>query len=132
MNGTAWRFLCCGGAAALVNWVARFALADVFSFPVAVVLAYAVGMLAGFTLYRGIVWPVSGKPWHEQIVAFVAVNLAGAAVVLISALALVQVGSMLGVRGSLVDACSHALAIAIGAAFNYFGHSRITFGLAKR
>lgn len=126
------RFLCCGGAAALVNWMARLALSPLVGFSGAVILAYAVGMLVGFMLYRGIVWPASGKVWHAQVLPFVTVNLAGAAVVLISALALVQIGSMLGVRGALVDAIAHAMAIAIGAAFNFYGHNRITFGLVKR
>lgn len=132
MNGTMLRFVFCGGGAALVNWLARMAISPLVGFSAAVIIAYAIGILAGFVLYRSIVWPASERQWQQQVLPFIAVNLAGAAVVLIAALALVQVGSMLVGRSSLVEALAHGLAIAIGAAFNYYGHNHITFGAARR
>ena len=132
INGTIIRFLICGGLAALINWLARIGFSQAMNFSSAVVAAYLVGMLSGFILYRNIVWPASGKDWRSQVVPFVWVNLAGAAVVLIVALALVQVGSMLGGRSALLEALAHGVAIAVGAAFNYYGHNRFTFGAVGR
>lgn len=132
MSPTVLRFLVCGGAAALINWLARMVLSPLVGFSAAVIFAYAIGMLAGFMLYRGIVWPASEKSWQQQVMPFIMVNLAGAAVVLISALALVQVGSMLAGRSNVIEALAHGTAIAIGAVFNYYGHNRITFGGVRR
>jgi putative flippase GtrA len=132
MNPQVLRFLVCGGLAALVNWLARLLLSPLTGFSAAVILAYAVGMLAGFLLYRHIVWPAASRSWRQQVLPFVVVNLAGAAVVLIAALALVQVGSMLAGRSAIVEALAHGAAIAIGAVFNYYGHNRITFSTIKR
>lgn len=126
------RFLICGGLAALINWLARIGLSSTMPFTEAIVVAYLIGMAAGFVLYRGIVWPASGKDWHQQLAPFIVVNLMGAGVVLVSTLALVQVASLLGLRTPLSEALCHGLAIAIGAAFNYYGHNRFTFGTAER
>lgn len=130
MHQTLLRFLVCGGLAAGINWAARLGLSQAMNFSAAVVLAYAIGMLSGFTLYRGFVWPMSRKPWRLQVMPFLGVNLMGAGVVLIVSLALVQAGSLLAGRSGLVEALAHGAAIAIGAGFNYYGHNRFTFSRA--
>jgi putative flippase GtrA len=101
-------------------------------FAPAVVLAYALGMLVGFYLYRGFVWRAAGQSWRQQVGPFIAVNLVGAVIVLASALALLALGEALVGRSALVEALAHGTAIAIGALVNYLGHSRITFGRLTR
>lgn len=126
------RFLICGGLAAFINWAARIALSPYLPFIESIVAAYLVGMIAGFILYRMVVWPASGKDWHQQLTPFIVVNLMGAGVVLISTLALVQVASIIGSRSAVIEAFAHGAAIAIGAAFNFYGHNRFTFSAADR
>lgn len=69
-------FLMVGGLAAFLHWLARIALSHWFTFPVAVVLAYAVGMGVAFSLNALLVFPGSDKPRHLQARDFVLVNLA--------------------------------------------------------
>jgi putative flippase GtrA len=69
-------FLMVGGLAAFLHWLARIALSYWFSFSVAVVLAYCVGMAVAFSLNSLFVFPASDKPRHLQGRDFVLVNLA--------------------------------------------------------
>lgn len=69
-------FLMVGGLAAFLHWLARIALSHWFSFSVAVVLAYCVGMAVAFSLNALFVFPSSDKPRHLQARDFVLVNLA--------------------------------------------------------
>jgi putative flippase GtrA len=122
------RFLVCGGSAAFINWLARIALSLVMPFVPAVVLAYAIGMLAGFLLYRTLVWPQAvEQSWQQQVGPFIAVNLAGAVIVVLSSLAIIALGSLTYGASPALDAIAHGLAIGIGAIFNYIGHNRVTF-----
>ncbi len=124
------RFLALGGLAAAINWVARFPLSLVMPFEAAVVAAYAIGMTAGFTLYRRYVFPGSDRPLMQQTAIFLAVNLAGAVIVLGVAtglLALLPGHLPLAAREGL----AHGLAIGVGAVFNFFGHKLLTFATVQ-
>ncbi len=71
------KFIAVGGIAALANLVARYFLDFIMPFEVAVVLAYGVGMVVGFFLFRGTLFKgrdISGA----LIVRFVWVNIFGA------------------------------------------------------
>src|SRR5215471_2641472 len=50
------RFLACGGTAALINIVSRYFLSGLVSFPSAVLIAYAIGMVVAYTLFRTLVF----------------------------------------------------------------------------
>ena len=121
------RFLVCGGTAAAINWLARIALSAVMPFEPAVLVAYAIGMTAGFILYRTLVWPGGTVGWRAQVPAFLAVNAAGAVVVLAAAVGLEAAGAALAGPSPIVEAVAHGLASGIGAGATYVGHSRITF-----
>lgn len=127
LSGPILAFLICGTLAAAINWVARMILSLWMSFSLAVVLAYAIGMLAGFLLYRRYVWTSSARSLPAQILAFIAVNIAVAGLVLLVAIGLVTVGDLLIGRSGLTEALAHGVAIAVGAAANYVTHREITF-----
>lgn len=123
------RFLICGGTAAAINWLARIALSLVLPFELAIMVAYAIGMTAGFLLYRSLVWPGQHGSWRSQAPAFVVVNAAGAVIVLLTAIGLDHLGTALFGPSGVVEAVAHGLAIGVGAVANYLGHSRITFAV---
>lgn len=124
------RFLLLGGTAAAINWAVRFPLSLFMPFPAAVFLAYLVGMMAGFSLYRAYVFPGSSLPLGVQIGLFLAVNLVGAAVVLGVSIALLE--WLLPALGWLLfpEAVAHGTGIAVGAAINFVGHKYLTFRIA--
>lgn len=121
------RFLLAGGFAALVNWAARFPLSEVMPFGAAVIVAYAIGMVVGFSLYRVFVFEAHQGNARDQLWKFVLVNLVGAAEVWALAMAFVHwlapaIGWTLW-----VEPIAHAAAIGIGAATSYVGHRLLTF-----
>jgi energy-coupling factor transport system substrate-specific component len=132
LRGPLLAFLICGTLAAAVNWFARMALSLWMPFAPAVVVAYAIGMLAGFILYKRYVWTESDRSLTGQVVAFIAVNIAVAGLVLVTALGLVALGDLLVGRSSAVEALAHGVAIAVGAAANYVAHREITFRVRSR
>lgn len=58
------RFVLAGGVAAAINWLVRFPLSALMAFLPAVLLASAIGMLAGFIAYRTFGFPGSKRPMH--------------------------------------------------------------------
>lgn len=128
------RFLVAGGAAALLNWLARIGLSQVLPLTAAILLAYTIGMLAGFVLYRHFVFAsahehAGSNTLGRQIMTFLGVNLAGAGVVVLATLALsAALAAILpAMPTAVLEALAHGAAIGIGAVSNYFGHRLLTF-----
>jgi energy-coupling factor transport system substrate-specific component len=122
------RFLLAGGGAAAINWLVRFPLSWAMPFFMAVLVAAIIGMVVGFILYRGFVFPGSGRPVLLEARDFFAVNLVSSGVVALLALAFLHLAIQLGADVQIAEAVAHAAAISLGAVLNYFVHSLITFG----
>jgi energy-coupling factor transport system substrate-specific component len=120
-------FLICGGLAAAINWGARIALSPWLGFELAVAAAYAIGMVAGFVLYRRFVWPDSAASVRDQVMPFIGVNAASAVVVFLVSVGLAALGGWLFGRTPVIEALAHGAGIAAGAAANYVGHGKFTF-----
>jgi putative flippase GtrA len=124
----AGKFLVAGGSASSVNFVVRFPLSSLFSFDIAVSLAYVIGMAAGFALYRSWVFPGSSIPLYSQVMRFIAVNACGLLVVVgissLAAGALIDAGLF---APDVAEAIAHLVGIGSGAVANFAGHSIITF-----
>lgn len=124
------RFLMAGGAAAAINWLARLLLSLALPFEAALLVAYGIGMAAGFWLYRRFVFRGAGAgAVRGQLAVFVAVNAVGAAVVLaVSAGLVAGLGAVTpGLPRAPAEALGHGVGIAVGAVTNYFGHRLLTF-----
>jgi putative flippase GtrA len=121
------RFLALGGIAAGCNWLSRFGWSLILPFEVAVVTAYATGMVVAFLLFRRFVFPASPLPVRIQVRNFVLVNMVGISLTWIVATALVRViFPMLGFTFH-AEAIGHAIAIAAPTAASWVGHKRFTF-----
>lgn len=121
------RFLALGGLAAGVNFGSRFAWSLVAPFEVAVLLAYATGMVAAFLLFRAFVFPASPIPVGLQVRNFILVNLVGIALTWTTAMALNRfLFPAIGFRFH-AEAIAHAIAIAMPVFTSWIGHRRFTF-----
>ncbi|ARQ01258.1 GtrA family protein [Pseudorhodoplanes sinuspersici] len=125
------RFLLLGGLAAAINWLVRFPLSLIMPLSAAVLVAYAIGMSAGFCLYRTYVFPGSNRPMAQQIIVFLLVNLVGAVVVLALTLALLNLQGGMPLPDTIKEGLAHGVAIGIGAVVNFFGHKLLTFSVAR-
>lgn len=128
-SGEIARFLIAGGSAALINWLARIGFSQILPLDQAILLAYGIGMLTGFLLYRSFVFEGASGSLTRQIAIFLGVNLVGAVVVMAATLALKSftLTAMPGIGAPIAEALAHGTAIGIGAVSNYLGHRLLTF-----
>lgn len=126
------RFILTGGIAAAVNVVSRLALSLVFSFQVAVVLAYLIGMTTAYGLARAFVFARSGHSMHREYARFTLVNI----------VALAQVwGISMGLAYWLfpilgytfhAELTAHVLGVVSPVFTSYYGHKLFTFRKARQ
>lgn len=120
-------FLAAGGIAAAANYGSRFGFSLWFSYPVAIVLAYLVGMAVAFALMRQYVFDGRGKAIGPQVLRFVGVNVLAVAQTLIVSLLLAR--WLLPAAGIVehAEAIAHAFGVAVPVVTSYFGHRLATF-----
>src|SRR5262245_7310198 len=106
------RFLIAGTLAALVNWIARFPFELAMPFPLAVLAAMVIGMVAGFLLYDRWVFPGSTRLLGAKIRDFVAVNLGSQAVMFVVSVALREMLLLGGIGVTIAGAAAHLVGIA--------------------
>jgi putative flippase GtrA len=120
-------FLVAGGIAAAANYGSRFGFSLWFSYPVAIVLAYLVGMTVAFILMRQYVFDGRGKEVGPQVLRFVVVNVLAVVQTLVVSLVLARwLLPVLGVTQH-VEAIAHAVGVAVPVITSYFGHRLATF-----
>jgi len=121
------RFLLAGGLAAGANFGSRFAFSILFSFEIAVVCAFVVGLTTGFILMRGYVFEAKNKPLMPQIWRYGAVNLFALLQTLVISVVLARwFLPLLGIKG-LAEPIAHAVGVAVPVVTSYFGHKLATF-----
>lgn len=120
-------FVVAGGIAAAANYGSRFGFSVWFSFPVAIVCAYLVGMTVAFVLMRRYVFEGSGKALLPQVVKFGLVNLLAVLQTLVVSLVLARwLLPAVGITAH-VEAIAHAVGVAVPVITSYFGHKIATF-----
>lgn len=120
------RFIAVGGVAALANLAARYFLDFVMPFEVAVVVAYGVGMVVGFLLFRGTLFRERAIT-RGMILRFVWVNIFGAT--LAWAVSSVMARQLLPAIGWTFRPfeVAHFCGVAAPAITSYFLHKHYTF-----
>jgi putative flippase GtrA len=120
-------FLVAGGIAAAANYGSRFGFSLWFSYPVAIVLAYLVGMTVAFLLMRQYVFDGRGKALPPQVWRFTLVNALAVLQTLVVSLVLARwLLPALGVTQH-AEAIAHAVGVAVPVVTSYFGHRLATF-----
>ncbi len=120
-------FVLAGGIAAAANYGSRFVFSLWFSYPVAIVLAYGVGMVTAFLLMRRFVFNAHGRALIPQVVKFVLVNLLAVVQTLIVSLVLSR--WLLPLMGWTwqIEAVAHAVGVVVPVFTSYVLHKRATF-----
>jgi len=68
-------FVLAGSSAAFVNWSTRILLRNYFDFLFSAILAYFLGLIFAFFLYRNLVFPYSSLPISKQRTRFLLINI---------------------------------------------------------
>jgi len=120
-------FLMAGAIAAGANYGSRFVFSRWFDYPVAIVLAYIVGMAVAFALMRQYVFDGRGKDLGPQVAKFTGVNVLAVLQTLVVSLVLARwaLPSMGVVEHA--EAIAHAVGVAVPVLTSYFGHRHATF-----
>ena len=121
-------FMVAGGIAAATNVGSRILLSELVSYPVAIVLAYLVGMLTAFVLRPGHVFGTRGKPLHSEIATFAMVNVLAMAQTLAVGLTLAYYQLPWMGIGHHSETIAHLVGVAVPIATTYYGHKYWTFG----
>lgn len=120
-------FVVAGGIAAAANYGSRFIFSVWFSYPVAIVLAYGVGMTTAFVLMRRYVFDAHGRDLIPQVVKFALVNAVAVVQTLIVSLVLARwLLPALGITWQ-IEAIAHAVGVAVPVFTSYVLHKRATF-----
>jgi putative flippase GtrA len=122
------RYLLAGGAAAASNYGSRFIFSRWIPFELAVVCAFGVGLLTGFTLMRRFVFDGARKPLRPQVAKYLVVNLIALVQTLVVSSVLARwLLPSLGVDARFVEAVAHAFGVGVPVVTSYFGHRHATF-----
>jgi putative flippase GtrA len=121
------RFLAAGGFAAAANILSRIGFSHWVALPVAVVLAYFVGMAVAFILMRRYVFSAGRAGLPRQAVVFALVNIAAVVQTLVVTLLLADIVlPWAGVR-SHVDLIAHVAGVSVPIVTSFIGHKRWSF-----
>lgn len=120
-------FLATGGSAALVNLASRYLLTPVVGFKASIVIAYVIGMVVAFTLFRAFVFETSGKSIASESYRFVVVNLV--ALLLVWCISVGLAGVVFPAIGFAwhVEDVAHLVGTCVPAVTSFVGHSLYTF-----
>lgn len=119
------RFLISGGLAAGVNFGSRFIFSSFAPFEVAVALAYVVGMVIAFWLFRTQVFSKGTTSLQKAMFRFTLVNVFGLLqtwLVSIGFVTLIDSGSH-----AIDEALAHFVGMSLAVVTSYFGHRFYTF-----
>lgn len=120
-------FILTGGFAAACNLLSRAALSLILPFPVAVVIAYAIGMAVAFTMFRRFVFDARNGGIRGQAVRFFWVNMIALAQVFAISLLLNEIVlPALGVTWHR-EALAHVIGVAFPIVSSWFLHKHYTF-----
>jgi len=121
------RFLLTGGIAAFVNLASRYLLSGVLVFEFAVLLAYMIGMVTAFILFRFFVFGVSERGVSSEVYRFFVVNLVALSLVWIVSVGLARiVFPAVGFTWYAED-IAHLIGVSVPVISSFIGHSKYTF-----
>ena len=119
----------CGLAAATVNVTSRWFFSHILPYEMAILLAFGMGLLTGFLLFRGFVFGRSNT--HStvgEVIWYLVINSIALGQTLLVSLVLARwLLPRLGFIAHAED-IAHIVGVAVPVVTSYFGHKYLTFG----
>jgi putative flippase GtrA len=122
------KFLVAGGIAAAANIGSRMGFSTVLPFSVAVVLAYVVGLLSAFVLFRLFVFPqtTGNESTLGQLWRFTLINLVALPQTFLVSMFLLYLMNHLGV-GRSAETIAHSVGVMVPIITSFLGHKYFSF-----
>ncbi len=121
------RFLALGGLSAAVNLVARFAMQPIIGFETAVIVAYLIGMVVAYNLFRLFVFGASTRGVGSEFWRFTVVNLVSLALVWCVSVGLARLVFPALAFTWYADDLAHLIGLLCPSISSWIGHKRYTF-----
>ena len=121
------RFLLLGGFSAGVNLVSRYILQPFLGFELAVLIAYIIGMIVAYNLFRIFVFGATGRSVASEAWRFTVVNLFALALVWVLSVGLARFVFPALAFTWHADDIAHLIGVASPAISSWIGHKRYTF-----
>ncbi|WP_321337114.1 GtrA family protein [Breoghania sp.] len=126
------RFLISGGVAAAANIGARVLFSQFVSYSVAIVAAYVVGLVTGYTLMKCLVFDSGGRGSVAEYGRYFMVNMAALGQVWLLSVAFKDhVFPAVGFSFH-AETVAHAIGVLSPMVTSYFLHKKYTFGARRR
>lgn len=119
-------FLVTGGLSAAVNLASRLALSLAFPYEIAVAVAYLIGMVTAFMLFRSFVFQRGGH-WHAEFRRFAIVNAFAFCLVWITSIGLARLVFPALAFTWHAETVAHVIGVMTPVASSYYGHKRYSF-----
>lgn len=120
-------FLFTGGIAALANFVSRILLNKYLSFSASVIIAYIVGMVVAYILFRTIVFDAKRLSLKKSVTFFCMVNALGILQTYLISMALYYWMFPCLSFNFYPDTMAHLIGIMVPACTSFIGHKYLTF-----
>jgi len=122
-----FQFLLVGGVAAGINFISRIGFSEFFSYRVAIIFAYLIGMLTAFILSKHYVFEQSGRPIKDELRDFTIVNIFAVIQVWLISVGLVEYFFPYLSFTLYPEEVAHLIGLGIPAITSYFGHKYFSF-----
>lgn len=122
-----FQFLMVGGVAAGINFISRIGFSEFFSYRVAIVLAYIIGMLTAFLLSKYYVFEQSGRALKDELRDFTIVNIFAVIQVWLISVGLAEYLFPYISFTFYPEEVAHLIGLGIPAVTSYFGHKYFSF-----
>ena len=121
------KFVGVGGVAALINFISRVFLNNIFNYATAIIIAYLIGMATAYSLCRLIVFTPKNNSNAQQMMLFIFVNVLAVSQTLAISLILYK-HTFLWINDlSLRATSAHFVGVLFPVISSYFGHKYLTF-----
>jgi len=122
-----FQFLLVGGLAAGINFISRIGFSEFFSYRIAIVLAYLIGMITAFLLSKYYVFEKSGRSLNDELRDFIIVNVFAVIQVWLISVSLAEYFFKYITFTFYPEEVAHLIGLGIPAITSYFGHKYFSF-----
>ena len=122
-----FQFLFVGGIAAGINFISRIGFNEFFSYRISIVLAYIIGMIVAFTLFKHYVFEKSKLHYSQEIKNFTIVNIFGIIQVWVISVGLAEYLFPSISFTFYPNEVAHFIGLGVPAISSYFGHKYFSF-----
>lgn len=116
-----------GGLAAGINFISRIGFSEFFSYRIAIILAYLIGMVTAFLLSKHYVFEKSGRPLKDELKDFTIVNIFAVIQVWLISVGLAEYLFPYISFTFFPEEIAHLVGLGIPAVTSYFGHKHFSF-----